>query len=94
MSRLKFAMLGHVVSRPRLWGGALALGVALAGSGAMAAMCSDTGAQYEAWKSVVAQEARAAGVGERGIAALMGSSYSKSTIAADRNQKKIGRAHV
>lgn len=89
MSRLKFAMLGHVVSRPRLWGGALALGVALAGSGAMAAMCSDTGAQYEAWKSVVAQEARAAGVGERGIAALMGSSYSKSTIAADRNQKSF-----
>lgn len=89
MSRSKFAMLGHVVSRPRMWGGALALGVALAGSGAMAAMCSDTGAQYEAWKSVVAQEARAAGVGQRGIAALMGSSYSKSTIAADRNQKSF-----
>lgn len=89
MSRSKFAMLGHVVSRPRMLGGLLALGVALAGSGAMAAMCSDTGAQYEAWKSVVAQEARAAGVGERGIAALMGSSYSKSTIAADRNQKSF-----
>lgn len=89
MSRSKFAMLGHAVSRPRMWGGALALGVALAGSGAMAAMCSDTGAQYEAWKSVAAQEARAAGVGERGIAALMGSSYSKATIAADRNQKSF-----
>lgn len=89
MSRSKFAMLGHIVSRPRMWGGALALGAALAGSGAMAAMCSDTGAQYEAWKSVAAQEARAGGVGERGIAALMGSSYSKATIAADRNQKSF-----
>lgn len=89
MSRSKFSMLGHIVSRPRMLGGVLALGAALAGSGAMAAMCSDTGAQYEAWKSVAAQEARAAGVGERGIAALMGSSYSKSTIAADRNQKSF-----
>lgn len=89
MSRSKFSMLGHIVSRPRMLGSVLALGAALSGSGAMAAMCSDTGAQYEAWKSVAAQEARAAGVGERGIAALMASSYSKGTIAADRNQKSF-----
>lgn len=89
MSRSKFSMLGHIVARPRMLGSVLALGAALSGSGAMAAMCSDTGAQYEAWKPVVAQEARAAGVGERGIAALMASSYSKGTIAADRNQKSF-----
>lgn len=54
-----------------------------------AAGCSDTGGQYEAWKPLMAQEAAAAGVGQAGIAALMGSSYAKSTINADRNQKSF-----
>lgn len=58
-------------------------------SPALAAPCSDTGGAYEEWKSVMAKEAGAAGVGDRGIAALMASSYSKSTIAADRNQKSF-----
>ncbi|WP_281243128.1 lytic murein transglycosylase [Gemmobacter aquatilis] len=56
---------------------------------AQAAPCSDTGGNYEAWKPVMAQEAQAAGVGQRGIAALMGSSYAQRTIAADRNQKSF-----
>ncbi len=37
----------------------------------------------------MAAEAAAAGVGGRGIAALMGTSYSKATISADRNQKSF-----
>jgi membrane-bound lytic murein transglycosylase B len=37
----------------------------------------------------MAAEAAAAGVGERGLAALQGSSYAKTTIAADRNQKSF-----
>ena len=37
----------------------------------------------------MAEEARAQGVGAAGIAALMGSSYSKATIGADRNQKSF-----
>lgn len=56
---------------------------------AFAAPCSDTGGQYEAWKPLMAEEARAAGVGKRGIEALMGTSYSKATIGADRNQKSF-----
>ncbi|WP_319638929.1 lytic transglycosylase domain-containing protein [Rhodobacter sp. Har01] len=56
---------------------------------ALAAPCSDTGGNYEAWKPVMADEARAAGVGNRGIDALMASSYSKATISADRNQKSF-----
>lgn len=56
---------------------------------AAAAPCSDTGGSYESWKPVMAEEARAEGVGERGIAALMGTSYSKATIGADRNQKSF-----
>jgi lytic murein transglycosylase len=56
---------------------------------ASAAPCSDTGGAYEDWKPQMKAEAAAAGVGERGIAALMGTSYSKSTISADRNQKSF-----
>ncbi|MGL4236407.1 lytic murein transglycosylase [Tabrizicola sp.] len=56
---------------------------------ANAAGCSDTGGKYEAWKSDMAAEAAAEGVGERGIAALMATSYSKATISADRNQKSF-----
>lgn len=56
---------------------------------AWAAFCSDTGGKYEAWKQEFAAEARAEGVGEKGLSALMGSSYSKATIAADRNQKSF-----
>jgi len=37
----------------------------------------------------MAAEARAAGVGEKGIAALMAASYSQKTISADRNQKSF-----
>jgi membrane-bound lytic murein transglycosylase B len=54
-----------------------------------AASCSDTGGQYEAWKGEMAAEAKADGVGKRGIAALMATSYSKATISADRNQKSF-----
>jgi membrane-bound lytic murein transglycosylase B len=56
---------------------------------AQAASCSDTGGQYEAWKAEMAAEAQAEGVGQRGLAALMATSYSKATIAADRNQKSF-----
>jgi lytic murein transglycosylase len=56
---------------------------------AHAARCSDTGGEYEAWKSEMAAEAAAEGVGDRGIAALMATSYSKATIGADRNQKSF-----
>ena len=55
----------------------------------MAAPCSDTGGDYEAWKPKMEVEAAAAGVGKRGLAALMGTSYSKATISADRNQKSF-----
>lgn len=54
-----------------------------------AASCSDTGGQYDGWKSEMAAEAKAEGVGKRGIDALMATSYSKATIGADRNQKSF-----
>ena len=45
---------------------ALALIVTLPAA-AHAASCSDTGGQYEAWKAEMAAEAKAEGVGQRGI---------------------------
>ncbi len=74
---------------PTLYPLALALGLSAAATAAYAVQCSDTGGQYEAWKPVMESEAAAAGVGDRGIAALMGTSYSKATISADRNQKSF-----
>ena len=65
------------------------LALVTAAGPALSAPCSNTGAEYESWKPVMAQEAAAAGVGERGLAALMGSSYASKTIAADRNQKSF-----
>ena len=56
---------------------------------AMAAPCGDTSDGYEDWKSVMANEAGESGVGARGQDALMGTSYSTKTIAADRNQKSF-----
>ncbi len=67
---------------------ALSLGLSLAAP-VLAAPCSDTGGNYEAWKPIMQKEAAAAGVGKLGLAALAGTSYSKATIGADRNQKSF-----
>lgn len=67
----------------------LSVALCLGGGAAVAATCSDTGGGYEAWKSQIAAEAVAQGVGQRGIAALMATGYSRETIAADRNQKSF-----
>lgn len=61
----------------------------LLASPAVAAPCGNTSSGFEDWKSVMAAEAKAEGVGKAGRAALMGASYSKATIAADRNQKSF-----
>lgn len=65
---------------------ALALGLALP---AQAQTCGNTSAGFEDWKSAMAADAKAEGVGAAGIKALMATSYSKATIAADRNQKSF-----
>lgn len=67
------------------------LAVAFLGGGnaVFAASCSNSGGGYNAWKSEIAAEAAAQGVGSAGIQALMATSYSRETIAADRNQKSF-----
>jgi len=55
---------------------------------AHAASCGDTAAGFEEWKAEFANEARAAGVKNKGLAALAGANYANGTIKADRAVKK------
>jgi len=57
---------------------------------AHAAQCGSSAAGFDAWKSQVAGEARAKGIGASGISALMGTHYAGATIAADRGQRSFG----
>ena len=69
---------------------AVLVAMALGAAGPMfSAPCGDGAAGFEDWKSVMAKEAKSEGVGDAGRAALMGASYSKATISADRNQKSF-----
>lgn len=65
---------------------AIVLGVSTASA---APTCGDTAAGFDAWKVAFAEEARAAGVGQRGLDALARAQYASSTIAADRNQRSF-----
>jgi membrane-bound lytic murein transglycosylase B len=59
-------------------------------SKAGAAQCGNTAAGFEAWKKEFADEARGRGVGASTAAALMATTYSTATIAADRSQRSFG----
>ena len=69
--------------------GAVLLMLAGSACGANAAQCSSSGGGFEGWKEDFASEARAHGVGEAGISALMNTHYSTATIGADRGQKSF-----
>jgi lytic murein transglycosylase len=68
---------------------ATALVIAM-GSGTAAAMpCGTEASGFEAWKAHVREEARAAGIGGGGLAALDATRYASRTIAADRGQRSF-----
>ncbi|SFP03625.1 lytic murein transglycosylase [Tranquillimonas alkanivorans] len=56
---------------------------------ALAAPCGNDASGFESWKRAFAQEAAAAGIGQRGLNALASTSYSRGTISADRNQTGV-----
>ena len=56
---------------------------------ARAAECSNTGGNFERWKTAFAAEAKAAGLGGKALAALARTRYSDATIKADRGQKSF-----
>jgi membrane-bound lytic murein transglycosylase B len=66
---------------------AFAFSLSLLATPALAAQCGNTSAGFNAWKSEFAKEAKANGVNDKAIKALMGTSYATATIKADRNQK-------
>lgn len=68
---------------------AAAFAISVFAAPALAAQCGNTSAGFAAWKVAFAKEAKRAGVGKRGLAALAGTVYAKRTIAADRNQKSF-----
>ncbi|MBU2962124.1 lytic murein transglycosylase [Citreicella sp. C3M06] len=74
--------------RPLLRAAAVLFALAATGP-ALAASCGNTPGGFNAWKQEFAAEAQRAGVGQRGIQALMEASYSQGTINADRNQKGV-----
>ncbi|MER8501330.1 MULTISPECIES: lytic transglycosylase domain-containing protein [unclassified Mesorhizobium] len=53
-------------------------------TGAGAASCGKSGAGFEAWKPEFAAEAKADGVGSKGLAALARATYATKTISVDR----------
>jgi len=63
-----------------------AVALLLAIPSAHAAQCGNNSAGFDRWKRQFAQEAQANGIGQRGIQALMATSYSTGTIRADRGQ--------
>ncbi len=65
---------------------AAALVFGVAGTAQAAPSCGKTGAGFDAWKKAYAGEAKANGVGSRGLSALAKTSYSNATIKADRSQ--------
>jgi membrane-bound lytic murein transglycosylase B len=80
-------MVGHLVAI-----GGIALATLLAEGvigTAAAATCGNGPGGFEAWKQQYAAEARAKGIGQAGIAALMSTNYATATIAADRGQKSF-----
>ncbi|MCO5145922.1 MAG: lytic murein transglycosylase [Aquamicrobium sp.] len=62
----------------------LALAATLAA--ALPALAQECGGDFAAWKAGIEQEARAAGVGERGLAALRGAQVDQRVLARDRAQ--------
>ena len=68
---------------------AVACAFLMAPGAAFAAKCGNTSSGFDAWKRQMAGEAQSAGVGQRGIAALMVTRYANDTIRADRGQKSF-----
>jgi len=68
---------------------ALSIAVAAMTGAAQAAQCGSDGGGFDSWKAAFKPEAKAAGIGAAGLAALDGTHYATKTIYADRHQKSF-----
>jgi len=64
----------------------VAVALILMASDSQGAQCGSTGGGFEGWKRQFAEEARGKGITASAVSALMATTYSMATIAADRNQ--------
>ncbi len=71
--------------RPTIASAAIALAAVTLAGAAEAAQCGNNSAGFDNWKQQFAQEARGR-VGPTAISALMGATYARATISADRGQ--------
>ncbi len=78
-------MTQTLIARIRLLAFAAA-GLCFGAASADAAACGNNSAGFERWKRDFAQEAKANGIGQRGISALQSTGYASGTIRADRGQ--------
>ena len=67
---------------------AAAVALAFSAGAADAASCGKDAGGFEGWKQEFAQEAKAAGVKNKGLQALAGAKYATATIKVDRAVKK------
>jgi lytic murein transglycosylase len=65
------------------------LTVTLTAGAAEAARCGKSAGGFERWKKEFAREAKANGIGQKGLSALAQTRYSNATIRADRGQKSF-----
>ena len=76
------------LAKVKLIAAASAAALCLLAGAAQAQQCGNTAAGFEEWKLSFAEQARAAGVKKKGLAALAGAQYATGTIKADRAVKK------
>ena len=59
-----------------------------------AAQAQECGGDFDAWRQAVAVEAKAAGVGERGLSALAGASIDDKVLTRDRSQGVFSQTFI
>jgi lytic murein transglycosylase len=59
-----------------------------------AAIAQECGTDFDAWKQGVAEEARAAGIGETGLRALEGADIDTRVLARDRSQSVFSQTFI
>ncbi|CCV10593.1 lytic transglycosylase domain-containing protein [Mesorhizobium sp. STM 4661] len=72
------------LAKGKMFAAAAVVALLALATGAQAASCGKSGAGFDAWKPEFAAEAKANGVGSKGLAALARATYATKTIAADR----------
>lgn len=77
-----------------MWKPLGALALFLAGTAVTPAIAQECGGDFEAWRTVVANDAKAAGVGETGLAALAAADIDTRVLSRDRAQGVFNQTFI